>query len=209
MFSFNSQAASSSATSYISVEEADNIINFFAQPSENTIWVALSATVKEKWLMRSTQIIDNSYTFLGIRTSLGSEASTGQRLEWPRIEVPRDGVYNTLHHSSYVNKTFKHYNYVYDDILVNSNEIPENIRIGTALFALDLIAENRESNTPYTEVKSIDAGDVGLVFRDTKEMLANSFAITNRTNEYIKKYGVLRNGLNQIGQVFNIRYGVR
>lgn len=194
MFNFNTTLQSTSATSYVTLEESDNIIAFYGNTADGVTWTALTSSQKEKALMRSTETIDNSYTFLGGRVNLGGDDIPGQRLQWPRREVPRDGYYQ---------------NFNFDDVLVSQKIIPDAIKIGTTLFAVDMLTENRENIQPYNEVKNIKAGEVSIGFRDTSENLPNSYAITSRAHDYIKKYGKLRGGLNQIGKELQFAYGIR
>lgn len=193
MFEFNT-GTGVSATSYVTVSEADNIIQFYGTNDDKIQWVELSAETKEILLVRSTSLIDNSYNFMGARTVVGTDETLGQRLQWPRRDVPREGRYR---------------DYQYEDVILPYNLIPEQIKIGTTLLASTLLVENRESVSPYNEVKSIDAGDVGLVFRDTNEATSNSYAIPLRIHDWVKIYGTLKSGLNQLNQGWNYAIGRR
>lgn len=75
----------SSATSYVSVADADD---YFAIDANNEAWDALPEEQKEFFLAWATRYIDQKVNWKG------SKATSVQGLRWPRVYVKdRDGVY--------------------------------------------------------------------------------------------------------------------
>lgn len=67
----------STATSYVTVEEADE---YFTDRGNET-WLAYTDANKEIYLIKATDFIDANYTFVGTR------GSATQALEWPREDA--------------------------------------------------------------------------------------------------------------------------
>jgi len=188
MIAFNTDISSSSANSYISVSSASDLIYTYASKSEGDTWVALSADVQQSLLIRSAAVIDNAYTWLGSKTV------AIQGLDWARDNVPIEGIYATCNNSN---------------TLLPNNEIPLAVQIAAAITSIELNSVNRETAQPFTAVKSTQVGELSVTFRDTNEVFGDMYQISNRVNEYLKKYGSLTSSLNTSGSSFKIYQGVR
>jgi hypothetical protein len=80
-YSFDFTVGGSSATSYISVSDADNYIS---SRVESNTWTELTETEKENYLMQATADIDTLH-FLGSEYNSVAEGNSGyQRLKFPR-----------------------------------------------------------------------------------------------------------------------------
>ena len=86
IFVVETGAGSATATSYTSVEYADD---YFEVMPEETAWDALDCTTKEYYLMWATRLLDQKTTWRG------SKAVTTSALRWPRANV-RDKDGNTV-----------------------------------------------------------------------------------------------------------------
>lgn len=76
-FTFDSDSGSTTANSYISVDDAED---YFAGSTQSEKWDELEPSFKEKHLVSATRTL-NSEIYGGIK------ATTSQALEWPRIGV--------------------------------------------------------------------------------------------------------------------------
>lgn len=114
MISFVSTPGAEDATSYSDVSAANNYIHFYSDTQGVELWNNLTEERKEIFLMRATAEIDRSFAFIG------TPASTGQVLQWPRQGVPTGGYRSP------------------STELLGTSVIPEDIRISTALLAIEI-----------------------------------------------------------------------
>lgn len=132
MATFSSEISSTSANSYISLEDADD---YFENKFQNELWVNLTDEEKQQLLVTSTNRLD-AETYTGYKT-----VST-QSLQWPRYGIfDRDGY--PYGHDEIPNNLKKalceycHFILSADDRLFNETELHDMAMLKS--YKLDMI----------------------------------------------------------------------
>lgn len=175
----DAEAGSNTANSYLTVADADSLADTFASDT-SLLWLSLSEDDKARYLVSATRNIENAFRFIGIRTSVK------QRLEWPRIEVPRDGIYwNGLLNPQYQ----------YSVDMLDPYEIPDFLKEATFLFAVALTIQDTTKTDENSGIKRLKVDQVvEIEYRD--QIPNNKSSIPNPVFLILRKYGRLLSDLN-------------
>ena len=114
---------SSIANSYISLQEAQDIIDGLIEDDDVVAWASSTTDQKNRALFTSTQRIDRE-RFLGARVT------DTQALQWPRTGVRKPDTYTNLYGLSFPNRLVADY---YTD-----TEIPDRVKHAQVILAVYL-----------------------------------------------------------------------
>lgn len=138
------------STSYSSITFADD---YHSRSLYKAEWDDATSPQKEIALMMATRVIDTDFRFRGFRKT------KAQALQWPRIRVPDQGVYNGYGPGWGIGLIGTYY----DEAV-----IPQRLKMATAQGALDLLRGDRtlESSTKGIQSVSVGQGAVALTFEN-------------------------------------------
>lgn len=136
--------ADSTANSYVSVSEADDIItaNIHADPS----WTALTQDQRERLLVFATKYLDDRTNWQGYKTVTGAVGSDGVTTGASPLRWPRTGVCNR------------------DGVLIGSKEIPIQLKAATAEVARYMVAQDRTVERDQDGLVRVKADVVEIEF---------------------------------------------
>ena len=183
---FDASVGTLTSTSYLSVARLVELIdNFTTDEASNAFYdlypnpIGADEARLERNLMRVTAQADASYEWIGTRAEVGDGITDGQRLEWPRARVPRDGWKSTA--STPI---------LPDDI------IPFEIELGLAYLLISFSQSDRASNQPLSEIKSVALeGVASVTFRDEPLPLSMG-TIPSEVHDFFRKFGRLLPSMN-------------
>ena len=116
-------ASSSTANSYISLSDADDIVDGFVEDDDVTAWGSATDDQKNRALYTATQRIDRE-RFIGARTE------DDQALQWPRTGVRKP--------DTYVNTYATGFPFRISDDFFDDDEIPDQVKKAQVVLALYL-----------------------------------------------------------------------
>lgn len=180
-----------------------------ALPADETAWNALADdATRERYLVMAARILDDSFDWIGRRTTDGNGQDEGQRMEWPRRDVPRDGW-------SALDKLGPPYDLTsrlgrlgiapgYRDTLalfnldeLESDELPIELIEANCQLAVMLTYSDRTADSQLTHLQSIASGDERIVWKTGNEAVPFSQGtIPSKVFDMIRKYGYYKPSLN-------------
>ena len=158
----------STATSYVSVEEADDIA--FLNIHSTLEWHALSLQAKQNLLMYVSRALDARALWNG------SKATTAQALEWPRKEVE------------------DRYGNVVSDASVPYNIRWAVVELAKANIASDKLSVG----IPTSVISEVKADSITVKYADATAVAANQFKLPEIVSDLLRGYGTVRNSPKKV-----------
>ena len=135
-----------SANTYITLDDANAIIEGFVLSDDNAAWDGSTTDNKNRALFTAAQRIDRE-KFLGARVS------DTQALEWPRSGVRKPDTYTNLYGLSFPNRLVADY---YTD-----TEIPERVKKAQVVLAVYL--NNNRNGLELSGLEDFEAVSIGNI----------------------------------------------
>lgn len=134
----------STANSYVSVAEADDIID--ANIHVSSKWFALTEPQRERLLVWATRYINSHTNWKGHKTVVGTIGTGNVRVGESPLDWPRTGVCDR------------------NDIEIGANEIPMQLKVATAEMARYLIDQDRTVERDQDGLERVKADVVEIEF---------------------------------------------
>tara|TARA_R110002020_G_scaffold21484_3_gene72984 strand:+ start:558 stop:1112 length:555 start_codon:yes stop_codon:yes gene_type:complete len=166
-----STAKSASANSYATLAES-NIYMQTVRSDQEKVWLKITESTRERYLIMSTRLIDQHYDFIGYKTT------TDQALQWPRQNSPKDG------------KWAKGFGLDYLD----QDTIPSFLKDATAELARILVDTDVTADPDGAGMKQIAMGGMAMTFNE-KDRISQG-VIRSSVYSFLRKYGSYKPSLN-------------
>ena len=178
-----------------------------AKPADETAWNALADDpTRERYLVWATRVMDDSFDWIGRRTTEGNGQDEGQRLEWPRQAVPRDGwtalekrqaPYDIRTHYARLGEEMGYRDYVDLSSLaeLENDELPIELIEATCQLAIELTYSDRTADSQLNHLKSVSSDGDRIEWRDGNIPMSQG-TIPSKVFDMIRKYGMYKPSLN-------------
>ncbi len=172
------------ANTYCSVADAD-AYHETVRTDEYSVWVGLSADIKNRSLVQATRLIDEHWSFIGHRTH--SISGVTQKLEWPRKLVPIEGkrAQNGSIDAGLLGPML-HY--------LDHTTIPNVVKDATAELARQISQEDVTADSDDAGIAATSVGGLSVTF-DKADKLQQG-VMNTRLFSMLRKYGDYLPSLN-------------
>lgn len=151
------------SNSYLTLEEAQSLFATMLD-RDNAGWQAQTDNTKNKLLVQATRSIDEAFNFMGYRTN------DSQSLQWPRSDVPVEGIY--ANSSNYQ--------------LLDYTTIPMAVKQATVDMARTILVRDIHAQSPTALIAKAELGSLKVEFNDSPDVTQ----VPGNVISSLRKYGV-------------------